>query len=114
ALTSGCPDSSQMPGALLRDQILRNLLFSLAAALLLFASPSRAASVTARDGDTIQIGDVTYRLDGIDAPELDQICINDQADPFACGIDARDRLTKMIGDRSVHCDDLGPEKVYPN
>jgi len=92
---------------------LRNLLFSFAAVLLLFASPSRASNVTVRDGDTIQVGDVTYRLDGIDAPELDQVCINDQADPFACGIDARDRLAKLIGDRSVHCDDLGPEKAYP-
>jgi endonuclease YncB( thermonuclease family) len=102
-----------MSGADLRDCLLRNLLFSLFAALLLFASPSRAANVTVRDGDTIQVGDVTYRLDGIDAPELDQICINDQADPFACGIEARDRLAKLIGDRSVHCDDLGPEKAYP-
>ena len=92
---------------------MRNLLFSFAAVLLLFASPSRASNVTVRDGDTIQVGDVTYRLDGIDAPELDQVCINDQADPFACGIDARDRLAKLIGDRSVHCDDLGPEKAYP-
>jgi len=84
---------------------------SLLAATLL-ATPSLAANVIVHDGDTIQLGDVTYRLDGVDAPELDQICINDQADPWSCGIDARDQLTKLIGGRNVHCDDLGPDKMF--
>ncbi len=79
---------------------------------ILLASPSLAANAVVRDGDTIQLGDVTYRLDGVDAPELDQICINDQADPWSCGIDARDQLTKLIGGRNVHCDDLGPDKLF--
>jgi endonuclease YncB( thermonuclease family) len=92
---------------------LPKFLLSLIAAFLLFASPSWAANVTIRDGDTIQLGDVTYRLDGIDAPELDQVCINDQADPVTCGIDARDQLTKLIAGRAVRCDDIGPDKAYP-
>jgi endonuclease YncB( thermonuclease family) len=79
---------------------------------ILMASPSLATNVTVRDGDTIQLGDVTYRLDGVDAPELDQICINDQADPWSCGIDARDQLAKLINGRDVHCDDLGPDKLF--
>src|SRR5690348_10304937 len=94
---------------------LRNALFSICAifllGLLLPAAAAPAAGVTVRDGDTIQIGDTVYHLDGIDAPELDQLCINDQADPWTCGIDARDRLSKLIGGRPVHCDDLGPDKV---
>ena len=65
-----------------------------------------------RDGHTIQLGDVTYRLDGIDAPELDQTCIDDHADPWSCGVDARDQLIKLIGGRPVRCDDLGPDKIY--
>jgi endonuclease YncB( thermonuclease family) len=92
---------------------LRNFLFSLIVALLLFAPPTLAANVTVRDGDTIQLGDLTYRLDGIDAPKPDQVCINDQADPYSCGIDARDQLTKLIGGRQVRCDDLGPDKAFP-
>ena len=48
---------------------------------------------TVKDGAT-QLGDVTYRFDGIDAPELDQICIDEHADPWACGVEARDQLTK--------------------
>jgi endonuclease YncB( thermonuclease family) len=92
---------------------LQKFVLSLIAALLLIATPGHAANVTVRDGDTIQLGDVTFRLDGIDAPELDQICINDQADPWTCGIDARDQLAKLIADRPVHCDDLGPVKTFP-
>lgn len=93
---------------------LRNALFSICATsllgLLMPAVAAEAANAVVRDGDTIQLGDTVYHLDGIDAPELDQICINDQADPWSCGIDARDRLSKLIGGRSVHCDDLGPDK----
>src|ERR1700739_2948459 len=86
-------------------------ILSLLGAILL-ASPSLAANAIVRDGDTIQLGDVTYRLDGVDAPELDQICIDDHADPWSCAIDARDQLTKLINGRNVHCDDLGPDKLF--
>ena len=73
-----------------------------------FAGPSFAATATVRDGTTLQVGDVTYRLDGVDAPELDQICIDDHADPWACGVEARDQLSKLVAGRAVRCDDLGP------
>src|SRR5215472_4496168 len=87
-------------------------LFPISAILcaLLSASPAPAANVVVHDGDTIQLGDVTYRLDGVDAPEFDQICIDDQADPWSCGVEGRDQLTKLINGRSVHCDDLGVDK----
>ena len=80
--------------------------------VILLATPSHAANAIVRDGDTIQLGDVTYRLDGVDAPEIDQICINDQADPWSCGVEARDQLAKLIAGRNVHCDDLGPDKLF--
>ena len=70
---------------------------SFVAALLLASlstSPILAATATVRDGGTLQLGNVTYRLDGIDAPELDQICIDEHADAWACGVEARDRLAK--------------------
>lgn len=79
-----------------------------------FSGTASAASVVVRDGDTIQLGDVTYRLDGADAPELDQVCLNDHADPWSCGLDARDQLKKLIGSNAVHCDDLGPDKTFRN
>jgi endonuclease YncB( thermonuclease family) len=91
--------------------MLRTLPLALIAGFLLLAAPARA-EVTVRDGNTLQYGDTTYRLEGTDAPELDQTCINDQADPWTCGIDARDALVKIIGGRIVRCDDLGPDKLY--
>ena len=75
---------------------------------VLSASQGRAAGPVVRDGGTIQLADLTYRLDGIDAPELDQICIDEHADPWACGVEARDQLSKLIGGREVRCEDLGP------
>jgi endonuclease YncB( thermonuclease family) len=80
--------------------------------LVLVAGPALAASAVVRDGNTIQLGNIVYRLDGIDAPELDQNCIDDHADPWSCGTEARDQLVKLIGDRRVHCDDQGPDKGF--
>jgi endonuclease YncB( thermonuclease family) len=79
---------------------------------LLAATPSYALSAAVRDANSIQLGDVTYRLDGVDAPELDQVCIDDHADPWTCGLDARDQLAKLIAGRNVRCDDVGPEKSF--
>ena len=67
--------------------------------LILSTQAGRAEGAIVRDGDAIQLGNVTYRLDGIDAPALDQVCIDDHADAWACGIDARDQLVRLIGDR---------------
>ena len=75
--------------------------------LILPAREGWAASTIVRDGSTLQLPDATYRLDGIDAPELDQMCIDDHADAWACGIEARDHLTNLIRGRQVRCEDLG-------
>jgi endonuclease YncB( thermonuclease family) len=71
-----------------------------------------AANATIKDGSTLQLGSVTYRLDGIDAPAIDQLCIDEHADAWTCGIEARDQLTKLIGGREVRCDDLGADPSY--
>ncbi|MGZ5930495.1 MAG: thermonuclease family protein [Rhizomicrobium sp.] len=82
-------------------------------ALFFPASSGRAATATVKDGATIQSAGVTWRLDGVDAPEFDQMCIDDHADPWTCGVEARDRLTKLIGARGIRCEDLGPDKTFP-
>jgi endonuclease YncB( thermonuclease family) len=79
---------------------------------LLSATPAWAANAIVGDAAIIQLGGVTYRLDGVDAPAFDQMCVDDHADPWTCGIEARDQLAKLIGTRAVHCDDLGPDKRY--
>jgi endonuclease YncB( thermonuclease family) len=76
------------------------------------ASQSLAAGAIVRDGGTIQVAGVTYRLDGIDAPELDQLCVDEHADAWACGIEARDQLANLIGGRQVRCEDLGLGTTY--
>jgi endonuclease YncB( thermonuclease family) len=78
----------------------------------LSAGESFAAGTIVKDGGTLQVAGVTYRLDGIDAPELDQMCIDEHADPWACGFEARDRLTRLIDGREVRCEDLGIGTVY--
>ena len=49
-------------------------------ALFFPANAALAANATVKDGATLQIaGVVTYRLDGVDAPEFDQYCLDDHA-----------------------------------
>ncbi len=93
---------------------MRSRIFLVAALLsiVLPASQSSAATAIVRDGSTLQLGNLTYRLDGIDVPTVDQLCIDEHADVWTCGIEARDQLTKLIGGRQVRCDDLGPDPAY--
>ncbi len=82
-------------------------------AFFLSANPGWTANAIVKDGATIELGGATYRLDGIDAPEFDQMCVDDHADPWTCGVEARDLLAKLIGARGTHCEDLGSDKTYP-
>jgi endonuclease YncB( thermonuclease family) len=83
--------------------------------LAIFAADrSFAASPVVRDGGTLELADATYRLDGIDAPAFDQVCIDDHADSWTCGVDARDQLASLIGGREVRCEDLGADATTKN
>ncbi|WP_291608874.1 thermonuclease family protein [Bradyrhizobium sp.] len=72
-------------------------------------SPSLAATATVKDGATLQLANNTFRLDGIDAPAVDQMCIDEHADSWACGVEARDQLAKLVAGKQVRCGDLGPD-----
>jgi endonuclease YncB( thermonuclease family) len=89
----------------------RNFLVALLLSAFTFASPTWAASPAIRDGSTLQLGNVTYRLDGVEAPAYDQLCIDDHADSWTCGIEVRDQLTGLIAGRGVRCDDLGTDPL---
>jgi endonuclease YncB( thermonuclease family) len=78
----------------------------------LTAPPALAASAVIKDAGTVQLGNTTFRLDGIDAPALDQLCTDEHADVWACGIEARDQLTKLIGGKQVRCDDIGADPSF--
>jgi endonuclease YncB( thermonuclease family) len=45
-----------------------------------WGSQAWAAGPIVRDGSTIELAGITYALDGIDAPALDQMCIDEHAD----------------------------------
>ena len=61
------------------------------------------------DGDTLAIGSTKVRLEGIDAPETDQACLNVNGDRWSCGIDARDHLAVHIGGREIRCSPNGTD-----
>ena len=60
-------------------------------------------TATIIDADTIVIRSVRIRLQGLDAPETDQICLDSRGALWNCGIDARDRLIRHVGSRETSC-----------
>jgi endonuclease YncB( thermonuclease family) len=52
------------------------------------------------DGDTLHLNGVVWRLHGIDAPEMKQVC----ADGWAAGRMATTRLQELISGRTVVCE----------
>jgi endonuclease YncB( thermonuclease family) len=63
--------------------------------------PSKPAQAVAVDGNTIRMGSTTYRLWGIDAPELDQRCY---PQGWRAGIESARALAAMIEQRPVACE----------
>jgi len=59
---------------------------------MFLASQSSPQAQTVSPAASRERADVTYRLDGIDAPAPDQICIDDHADTWCVRVDARDQL----------------------
>lgn len=55
------------------------------------------------DGDTVEISGAKLRLQGIDAPEIDQICFDARGDRWSCGVAARDELARRFGAKPWSC-----------
>jgi endonuclease YncB( thermonuclease family) len=81
--------------------------FLLALPLLLLPAMAAAADITGipkvREGDQITIGTSRIRLGGIDAPSVDQLCLNNNGERWTCGVAARDELIKHVGNKSWTC-----------
>ena len=81
----------------------------LLSAILLLSLPAvaQAADIIGapkiREGDYLHIGNHRLRLGGIDAPAVDQLCLNTKGERWACGAAARDELTKRCGGKSWTC-----------
>lgn len=86
------------------------LLLAMAAivAFNLSATASERAIIgraTVIDGDTIDIQGERIRLNGIDAPETAQVCLNSQQKPYRCGANAAQALDKLLAaSRPTRCD----------
>ena len=81
---------------------------------LIVADQCWAAEAIVTDGDTIILKGTTYRLDGIDAPQTDQVCLDEKGSVWACGIQARDQLKTFIGKRDVQCNGKKSDSAYRN
>lgn len=55
------------------------------------------------DGDSLELGKVRIRLDGIDAPEYDQECYRENRTRYACGIKSYQQLKKLVNSGRVTC-----------
>jgi endonuclease YncB( thermonuclease family) len=64
------------------------------------------------DADTFIIGSTKFRLDGIDAPEPNQKCLDEAGRLWDCGAEAAKTLSHRIGGRTVCCEDKGPDWRY--
>ena len=89
-------------------KIVLYLVISLAA-LIQTAAYGADVSGSARivDGDTIVVGDTRVRLEGIDAPETDQVCVDGKGGRWTCGVAARNQLAQHIGEHEVTCTNEG-------
>ena len=78
----------------------------LLAILLFFFSGAAAADITGPayviDGDTIDISDVRIRLNGIDTPEIEQICRTNGL-IWHCGVEATKVMRHLTKGETVTC-----------
>jgi endonuclease YncB( thermonuclease family) len=78
-----------------------------AIALVLLPAMAEAADITGvakiHDGDQVVIGSSRIRLRGIDAPSVDQLCLNNAGERWTCGVAARDELMHHTDKKSWTC-----------
>ena len=62
------------------------------------------------DGDSIEIAGTPIRLQGIDAPESDQICADAKGQTWPCGKAAAQELRLHVGGRELRCEPSGVDR----
>ncbi len=62
------------------------------------------------DGDTLIIDGIKIRLNGVDAPETDQSCLDAYDKIYSCGLLSRDKLRLFIGQASIACETEGTDR----
>ena len=87
---------------------LKKFILSSLSSLFLFSNNLFASHVTVIDGDTIRLGDVKIRFSGIDAPEINQICVASEG-KVACGKISKDLLMEKVTNNKISCTDEGKD-----
>jgi endonuclease YncB( thermonuclease family) len=62
-----------------------------------------ANAVRIADGDSIDVGRLRMRLDGIDAPELVQQCSDASGRAYDCGQKSAQALADLVRDKPIDC-----------
>lgn len=62
------------------------------------------------DGDTLAVGGIRVRLEGIDAPEAEQTCTDARGAVWACGQEAQRALARLVANVIVSCEERGLDK----
>jgi endonuclease YncB( thermonuclease family) len=79
----------------------------LALPLLLLPVLAQAADISGvpkiREGDQITIGTSRIRLGAIDAPSVDQLCLDTKGERWTCGVAARDELIHHTDNKNWTC-----------
>ena len=82
--------------------------------LVMRACPSVASEVhglaAITDGDTVVVAGKKIRLNGIDAPETDQVCLTVKDEFWSCGVAARDALIAKTKGLIWSCDLTGTDR----
>lgn len=80
--------------------VIQNLLVLI---ILVFPVTATASNIFVTDGDTIHVDSKIYRLEGIDAPETKQSCMNAKGKIFRCGLIATKLMRQLVISGNVQC-----------
>lgn len=72
-----------------------------------------SGTATVADGDSLTVGAQRVRLFGIDAPELDQLCVT-AGNSWQCGARAREQLGELVEGQRVDCRITGLDQYGRN
>ena len=83
---------------------MRNVILALTLLASVLACPAGvSAAIRVIDGDTLSDGEITYRLNGIDAPESGQTCLNSSGQSWRCGEAATAFLVDLLANTDLRC-----------
>lgn len=82
--------------------------------LAMLSAPARPGEIAGRarviDGDSLVLAGEALRLEGIDAPERDQLCFDREGTRYRCGLRAAAALRALVADHELRCRTHGRDR----